>query len=676
MAKRTLVTSALPYANGPIHLGHLAGAYLPADFFVRYRRLRNDDIIFICGSDEHGVPITIAAEKEGISPQDIVDRYHELNKKAFSDFGISFDYFGRTSSQVHHKTSQDFFLNLYEKGIFKKKTEKQFYDETADMFLPDRYVKGTCPVCSYPEAYGDQCENCGSSLSPTDLIDPVSAISGAKPILKETEHWFIPLGDLQPGIEAWLDTRKNWKPNVMGQCKSWLNNGLSDRAVTRDLKWGVKVPLPDAEGKVLYVWFDAPIGYISATKEWAGRKNNPGLWELYWKDEGTELIHFIGKDNIVFHCIMFPAMLKEHGEFVLPENVPANEFLNLEGKKLSTSRGWAVWLHEYLEDFEPDLLRYALGSTLPETKDSDFSWKDFQTRVNSELADILGNFLFRTLSFCGRYFDCKVPPLIDPSEQDQSTLAAIATHRDAIADYYERFRFRDALSETMNLARLGNRYLTETEPWHTRKTDPKACANTIHVCLQLAASLSILFDPILPNRMKELRGYLHMPDSISWGVNGEMLEAGHEIETGNILFKKIEDDAIDAQLEKLHQRVAASQSDEKPSLPAIKETINYDTFSKLDLRTAEILAAEKLPKSNKLLKLSVDIGIEKRTILAGIARYYEPDALVGKKIVVVANLKPRKMMGYESQGMVLMAEDSDEELHFLRTDAENGSPIS
>jgi methionyl-tRNA synthetase len=409
------------------------------------------------------------------------------------------------------------------------------------------------------------------------------------------------------------------------------------------------VPLPEAEGKVLYVWFDAPIGYISATKEWAKLKNNPGLWETYWKDQDTELIHFIGKDNIVFHCIMFPAMLKEHGEFVLPKNVPANEFLNLEGRKLSTSRGWAVWLHEYLEDFEPDLLRYVLGSTLPEAKDSDFSWKDFQTRVNSELADILGNFLFRTLSFCGRYFDSQVPPLTDPSDLDKSTLAAIATHRDAIADYYERFRFRDALSETMNLARLGNRYLTETEPWHTRKSDPRACANTIHVCLQLTAALSVLFDPILPNRMKELRGYLNMPDTISWNVNGEMLNEGHTIETGEILFKKIEDEAIEAQLEKLHQRVT-SQTEEKPKLPAIKETINYDTFSKLDMRAAEILAAEEIPKSNKLLKLSVDLGIEK--------------------------LKPRKMMGYESQGMVLMAEDSEEKLHFLSTDAENGSPIS
>jgi len=675
MAKRTLVTSALPYANGPIHLGHLAGAYLPADFFVRYRRLRKDDIVYICGSDEHGVPITIAAEKEGVSPQDIVDRYHELNKKTFHDFGISFDYFGRTSSPVHHKTSQDFFLNLYEKGIFKKKTEEQFYDEKADMFLPDRYVKGTCPVCSYPEAYGDQCENCGSSLSPTELKNPVSMISGSKPIRKETEHWYIPLGDLQPGIEAWLDTRQNWKANVMGQCKSWLNNGLSDRAVTRDLKWGVKVPLPEAEGKVLYVWFDAPIGYISASKEWAELKNNPGLWELYWKNKDTELIHFIGKDNIVFHCIMFPAMLKEHGDFVLPENVPANEFLNLEGKKLSTSRGWAVWLHEYLEDFEPDLLRYVLGSTLPEAKDSDFSWKDFQTRVNSELADILGNFLFRTLSFSGRYFDSKVPPLTDPSDQDKATLAAITTHRDAISDYYERFRFRDAISETMNLARLGNRYFTETEPWHTRKSDPKACGNTVHVCLQIASALSVLFDPILPNRMEELRGYLHMDDEINWDVNGEMLKQGHEIETGNILFQKIEDEAIDAQLTKLQERVTA-KTDAKPELPAIKETINFDTFSKLDLRTGEILDAEKIPKSNKLLKLSVDIGIEKRTILAGIARHYEPNTLVGKKIVVVANLKPRKMMGYESQGMVLMAEDSDEKLHFLQTDAENGSPVS
>ncbi len=675
MAKRTLVTSALPYANGPIHLGHLAGAYLPADFFVRYRRLKKEDIIYICGSDEHGVPITIAAEKEGVSPQDIVDRYHQMNKKTFHELGISFDYFGRTSSPVHHKTSQDFFLNLYEKGLFTRKTEEQFYDEKAGMFLPDRYVKGTCPVCSFPEAYGDQCENCGSSLSPTELIDPVSVISGVKPVRKETEHWYIPLGTLQPEIEAWLDTRENWKPNVMGQCRSWLNNGLSDRAVTRDLKWGVKVPLPEAEGKVLYVWFDAPIGYISATKEWAEEQNRPEEWAAYWKDETTELIHFIGKDNIVFHCIMFPAMLMEHGGFVLPRNVPANEFLNLEGKKLSTSRGWAVWAHEYLEDFEPDLLRYVLGSTLPEAKDSDFSWKDFQTRVNSELADILGNFLFRTLSFTGRYFGGKVPSLTDPTEQDISTLEAIATHRDAIAECYERFRFRDAVSETMDLARLGNRYLTETEPWHTRKTDPKACENTLHVCLQLSAALSVLFDPILPNRMKQLRGYLNMPPSIQWEVDGTLLPAGHAVDTGEILFRKIDDEAINAQLEKLNRR-AQEMAGKKGTPPPLKKPVSYDDFSRLDLRAGEVVAAEKIPKSDKLLKLSVDLGFEKRTILAGIARHYEPEVLIGKKIAIVANLKPRKMMGYESQGMVLMAEDSEKALWFLETEAENGSPIS
>ncbi|HKJ47085.1 MAG TPA: methionine--tRNA ligase [Balneolales bacterium] len=676
MSKRTLVTSALPYANGPIHLGHLAGAYLPADFFVRYRRLRGDDIIFICGSDEHGVPITIAAEKEGVSPQDIVDRFHSINKKVFNDFGISFDYYGRTSSPVHHKTSQDFFLNLYEKGIFKKKTEKQLYDEKADMFLPDRYVKGICPVCSYEEAYGDQCEKCGSSLSPTELIDPISAITGEKPILKETEHWYLPLGDFQDTLEKWIDTRENWKPNVVGQCKSWLDNGLSDRAVTRDLKWGVPVPLKEAKGKVLYVWFDAPIGYISATKEWAAEKGNPDLWKTYWTDKETELIHFIGKDNIVFHCIMFPAMLMAHGDFVTPTNVPANEFLNLEGKKLSTSRGWAVWLHEYLEDFEPDLMRYVLGTTLPETKDSDFSWKDFQARVNNELADILGNFVYRTFSFISRFFDSRIPELNDPSDEDQAVLDQISEFKDKISDLYERFRFREAIAETMNLARLGNKYFTEQEPWHSRKNDMRKCGNTLHVCAQVATALSVLFDPIIPNKTSKLREYLNLEEIPEWNeLNGDLLKAGHDIQSGDILFVKLEDEVIDQQLEKLKNRVAENTGDES-DIPEPKSNIDYELFSQMDLRVGEVLEAEKIKKSNKLLKLLVDVGFEKRTIVSGISKYFKPDELLGRKVCVIVNLEPRKLMGIESKGMILMAEEADGTLFMLSSDAKNGSPIS
>lgn len=675
MAKKTLVTSALPYANGPIHLGHLAGAYLPADIFVRYRRMRGDDIVFICGSDEHGVPITIAAEKEQVSPQVIVDKFHNLNKETFKNFGISFDYYGRTSSPVHHQTSQEIFLNLYEKGIFKKKTEEQLFDEKAGMFLPDRYVKGTCPVCSYEEAYGDQCERCGSSLSPTELINPKSAITGESPILKKTEHWYLPLGDFQETLTKWIDSQTNWKPNVVGQCKSWLNAGLSDRAVTRDLTWGVPVPLPDSEGKVLYVWFDAPIGYISATKEWADIQGKPDSWKDYWQNSDCDLIHFIGKDNIVFHCIMFPATLMAHGNYVLPKNVPANEFLNLEGRKLSTSRGWAVWLHEYLEDFEPDLMRYVIGTTLPETKDSDFSWKDFQARVNNELADILGNFVYRTFSFGTRYFDGKVPTLSNPSESDKETLQKITEFRNRISDLYEHFKFKEALSETMNLARLGNKYFTDQEPWHSRKTDIEKCGNTIHVCLQITAALSVLFDPIIPNKMNKLRSYLNLNKQFSWNeVNGDMLAAGHEIENGEILFTKIEDDIIDKQLEKLQS--GSAENDVASDIPKPKPNIDFEAFSKMDMRVGEILAAEKVKKSKKLLKLTVDVGFEKRTILSGIAKNYEPEALVGQKVVVIVNLEPRKMMGYESKGMVLMAEEPNDVLYMLESGAEPGSMIS
>lgn len=676
MFNRTLVTSALPYANGPLHLGHLAGAYLPADLFVRYRRLKNDDIVFICGSDEHGVPITIAAEKEGVSPQAIVDRYHELNKDTFEKFGISFDYFGRTSSETHHQTSQEIFKNLYDKGIFKQKTEEQFYDEERSMFLPDRYVKGECPVCGFEEAYGDQCEKCGSSLSPTELKNPVSVLSGSKPVRKETTHWYIPLGDLQPELEKWLETKNYWKNNVLGQVKSWLNEGLGDRAVTRDLSWGVEVPLEGAEGKVLYVWFDAPIGYISATKEWAEQQGDSESWKPYWKDEDTQLIHFIGKDNIVFHCIMFPAMLQAHGDFILPDNVPSNEFLNLEGRKLSTSRGWAVWLHEYLEDFDADLMRYALSTTLPENKDSDFSWKDYQTRINTELADILGNFVNRTFTFIHRFFDGKLPELTNPSDVDLEALKQITSAKERITERYERYQFKEAVNETMSLARAGNKYFTDKEPWKTRKSDIADCGNTLHVCAQMVAALSTLFDPVIPGKMKTLRKQLNLSAPISWdAVTEEMIPVGHELNESEILFNKIEDEVIEAQIDKLKSSDAPAEEEEKSYEP-LKDEIEFDDFTKLDLRTAMVIEAEELKKSKKLLKLTVDLGFEQRTILSGIKEYFSADEVKGKKVVIVANLKPRKMMGIMSEGMILMAENDDGELFFISSDTEPGLLIS
>ena len=677
MPKRILVTSALPYANGPIHLGHLAGAYLPADLYTRFQRLDGRDILHICGSDEHGVPITIAAEKEGITPQEIADRYHEKNKAVFEKFGISFDYYGRTSSETHRKTSQDFFLELNKQGVFNKKSQEQFYDEQADMFLPDRYVKGTCPHCGNPEAYGDQCESCGTSLSPTDLTDPVSAITGNKPVIKETEHWFLPLGDFQDKLEEWINSREGWKANVLGQCKSWLNEGLSDRAVTRDLTWGVPVPLPEAEGKVLYVWFDAPIGYISATKEWAQNQGNPDDWKKWWQDEDTSLIHFIGKDNIVFHCIMFPAMLMQHGDFVLPENVPANEFLNLEGRKLSTSKGWAVWLHEYLEKFDADLLRYVIGSTMPETKDSDFSWKDFQTRVNSELADILGNFVFRTLSFTEKFFDGVVPELKDETDSDKAALKEIDKQKQAIKNAYNSFRFREAISETMNLARIGNRYFTETEPWKTRKENPQACANTLYVCSQITAALSVLFEPVLPGKMSKLREQIGVPSNTSFSdVSPSMLPAGQVVSQGEILFEKIEDETVDQQIDILKERAAeaSSDSDSDPYEKLKKET-DFGVFSEIDLRAGRIVEASPVEKSKKLIQITVDLGFEKRTILSGIAQDFDADEIVGSSVVVVANLAPKKMMGIESNGMILMGEDREGRLHFVETDAEPGSPV-
>ncbi len=673
---RILVTSALPYANGPIHLGHMAGAYLPADFYVRYKRARGEDVLYICGSDEHGVPITIAAENTEKNPEEIVEKYHQANKRIFERFGISFDYFGRTSSEVHHETARNFFLKLYNDGVFKRKTEEQLYDEKADMFLPDRYVQGTCPKCGFEEAYGDQCENCGTSLSPTELKDPKSALTGNQPTTRKTEHLYLPLGNFQDKLEHWLNQKEDWKPNVMGQCKSWLNQGLEDRAVTRDLSWGVPVPVEGMEGKVLYVWFDAPIGYISATKEWAAEQGNPEKWKRYWQEEDTKLVHFIGKDNIVFHCIMFPSQLMAHGDYILPDNVPANEFLNLEGRKFSTSRGWAVWLDEYLEEFEADLMRYVLGTIFPETSDADFSWKDFQNKNNNELADVLGNFINRTLTFTSNYFDGKVPPLDDPTARDREILQKITDQKEEVEDRYERYRLREALSETMELARIGNRYFTEKEPWKTRNDDRADCGNTLHVCLQISAALSILFEPVMPEKMKQLRSYLKLGDKIQWSdVTPDLLDEGHPVEAGDILFEKIEDEVVQRQLDKLEERSRQAEPEQKHYEP-LKNQVKFNTFSKLDMRVGKIEKASAIPKADKLLKLDVDIGFENRTLVAGIAQQYKPDEIIGRKVCVVANLAPKEMMGVESQGMILMAQDPDGNFHFLETDAEPGSQIS
>ncbi len=671
MSERILVTSALPYANGPIHLGHLAGAYLPADLYVRFKRLQKKDVLFICGSDEHGVPITLAAEKQGVTPQDIVDKYHHINKKIFENFEISFDYYGRTSSKTHYETAQAFFKKLYDAGVFKRKTQEQLYDEEAEMFLPDRYVTGTCPNCGYERAYGDQCENCGKSLSPSDLINPKSVITGRTPVTKKTEHLYLPLGDYQQKLEKWLDTRKGWKPNVMGQVKSWLNEGLSDRAMTRDLSWGVPVPVEGFEDKVMYVWFDAPIGYISATREWAAKQGDSEAWKKYWQDEKTDLIHFIGKDNIVFHCIIFPILLMLHGGYVLPENVPANEFLNLESQKFSTSRNWAVWLDDYLDDFEPDLLRYVLATILPETKDSNFSWEDFQNKVNNELADIFGNFVHRTTSFTRNFADAKMPKLRNPGSIDQDTLAQIETQKQKIADCYDSFHIREAVAETMNLARIGNKYFTEMEPWRTRKEDKTICDNTLHVCLQLCAALSVLFGPVMPAKMQQLRKQLGVPDDTDWaGVNSHILKPEQPIAEGSILFPKIEDNMIEKQIDKLKTQ-KASQPDYKP----LKDEMDFSDFQKMDLRSGVILKAEKVKKSNKLLKIIVDLGFEKRTIVSGIAVDFDPHSLEGQKVCVVANLAPKKLMGIESNGMILMAEEPDGSLKFVETDADPGSPV-
>lgn len=697
--RRILVTSALPYANGPIHLGHLAGAYLPADVFVRYHRLKGSDVLFICGSDEHGTAIVMQAFREGTTPKAIVDRYHALAERDFAAFGMSFDHYGRTSAPIHHETSREWFRTLDEKGAFILKSGLQPYDPEAELFLADRFIVGTCPRCKHPNAYGDQCEKCGASLSPSELIEPRSTLTDAALEWRETTHWYLPLGKYQPEIERWIETKAHWKPNVLGQIKSWLSAGLGDRAMTRDLPWGVPVPEDVAEragvdpkGKVLYVWFDAPIGYVSATREWAEKQGDPELWRRYWQDEHTRLVHFIGKDNIVFHTISFPWMMKLHGGYVLPENVPANEFLNLEGDKLSTSRGWAVWLHEALEAFPADYLRYSLLRTLPETRDSDFTWADFAAHVNNELADNLGNFFNRTVQFAVRYFDGEVPPLADPSEADRAALAELATYPERIGRAIDEHRQRDAIQELMALGRLGNKYFNDSAPWATRKTDPKTAGNTIHVSLQLCAALSILADPFLPFTAEKMRAILRLDavrSSAAGGGKGAigwddaarpLLAAGARLGEPDILVRKVEEAQIAAQRKKLEDaaakaRAAASPAPERPYTP-VKDTITYDDFAKLDLRVGVIRAAERVKKSKKLIRCDVDLGFETRQVLAGVAEHMSAEDLVGKRVIVVANLAPRAMVGLESHGMLLMAESRDGKLVPLTAESEPGSTVS
>ncbi len=683
--KRYTVTSALPYANGPIHIGHLAGVYVPADIYVRYLRMKGEDVVFIGGSDEHGVPITIKARQEGVSPQEIVDRYHTIIKDSFQEFGISFDVYSRTSAPIHHQTASDFFLKLYEKGVFIEKTSMQYYDVEAKHFLADRYITGTCPHCNFERAYGDQCESCGTSLSPQDLINPRSALSGNVPVLKETKHWYLPLDQDEEWLRQWIvEGHKNdWKTNVYGQCKSWIDQGLQARAVTRDLDWGVKVPIEGADGKVLYVWFDAPIGYISATKEWSEKTGKD--WEPYWKSNDSKLVHFIGKDNIVFHCIIFPAMLKSEGSYILPDNVPANEFLNLENDKISTSRNWAVWLHEYLNDFpgKQDVLRYVLTANAPETKDNDFTWKDFQSRNNNELLAVYGNFVNRTLVLTHKYFDGIVPEMTDLTEKDQETLNLMNSYPDRIATAIELYRFREALSELMNLARLGNKYLTENEPWKIFKTDPKRVKTILAVSLQIAAKLMVLSEPFLPFSASKLTKMMRL-NGLNWSQSKQtvLVAAGHELGEVDYLFEKIDDEAIDFQIQKLlatkkANQEAAESTPEEPSYPAQKESIAYDDFAKLDLRTGTIIAAEAMPKAKKLLKLTVDTGLDQRTVVSGIAEHYQPENIIGQKVVMLINLLPRELRGVSSQGMILMAENSAGKLCFVSPDEafHNGSEV-
>ena len=715
--KRQLVTCALPYANGPVHIGHLAGVYVPADIYVRYQRLRGQDVLFICGSDEHGVPITIKAKKEGVTPQDIVDRYHSLIKASFAGLGINFDIYSRTTSKVHEKTASDFFRKLYDEGKFVVRESEQYYDEEAKTFLADRYIVGTCPRCGSEGAYGDQCEKCGATLSPDELINPKSALSGSPLVKKPTKHWYLPLNEYEKWLSEWiLDGHKEWKTNVYGQCKSWIDGGLQPRAVSRDLDWGVPVPVEGAEGKVLYVWFDAPIGYISNTKELL-----PQSWEKWWKSEDTKLVHFIGKDNIVFHCIVFPSMLKAHGDYILPDNVPANEFLNLEGDKISTSKGWAVWLNEYLEQFpgQEDVLRYVLCANAPETKDNDFSWKDFQSRNNSELVAIFGNFVNRAVVLTHKYFGGKVPADLKPEAIDRETLAQIPAFTAEIESNICQYRFREALKAAMNLARLGNKYLTDTEPWKVAKTDMDRTASILNVSLQICAALAIAFEPFLPFSAEKLRRILHVgiiagtdhrageegttgeniftaseaaalhtvdslggdaeaseyPISLSWNdLDSErILPEGHELGQAELLFSKIEDEVVDAQIARLNairaeREAAAAEAAAKEAAEKVepqKAECSFEDFEKMDIRTATVLEAERVPKTDKLLKLTIDTGIDKRTIVSGIAEYYSPEDMLGKQICILANLAPRKIRGIESKGMILMARQGDGKMRFI-----------
>ncbi|MFA9390596.1 MAG: methionine--tRNA ligase [Prolixibacteraceae bacterium] len=672
--KRTLITSALPYANGPVHIGHLAGVYVPADIYARYLRMKGEEVAFIGGSDEHGVPITLKAKNEGVTPQDIVDKYHGIIKDAFSRFGISFDVYSRTSAKVHHETASEIFKKLSDTGKFIEKSTEQYYDEEAKQFLADRYITGTCPKCSNEKAYGDQCESCGSSLNATDLINPKSVLSGNVPVMKETKHWFLPLDEYEPWLKEWiLEGHKEWKTNVYGQCKSWIDGGLHPRAVTRDLDWGIPVPVEGAEGKVLYVWFDAPIGYISATKEWTPD------WEKWWKDPETRMLHFIGKDNIVFHCIIFPTILKAEGTYNLPDNVPANEFLNLEGDKISTSRNWAVWLHEYLDDFpgKEDVLKYVLTANAPETKDNDFTWKDFQARNNNELVAIFGNFVNRTLVLSQKYYEGVIPAAGELLDVDKETLAQITSLKSDVEKSLDSFRFREALKIAMDMARLGNKYLADMEPWKVVKTDEERVKTIMNVSLQITANLTIVFAPFLPFTCDKLRGFLNM-EKLDWSELGrtDLMLEGHQLNTPELLFEKIEDDAIEAQVNKLLDTKKANEKAAAIAAPS-KENCTFEDFQKMDIRVGTILEAEKVAKTKKLMKLLVDTGIDKRTVVSGIAEYYTAEELIGKQVSILVNLQPRELKGILSQGMILMAEDADGTLKFVSpaVGVKNGSEI-
>jgi methionyl-tRNA synthetase len=670
--QKILVTSALPYANGPLHIGHLAGAYLPADIYVRYQRLKGNDVVYICGSDEHGVPITIKADQEGVTPQVIIDKYHEMNRNSFERFGMSFDNYSRTSLPLHHETAREFFLDFHNKGILKRKGDKQFYDKKAEMFLPDRYVEGTCPFCKSPGARGDQCENCGRDLNQTELIDPVSKITGKKPVLRETYHWYFPLGDYQEKLQAYIDSHPEWKDNVKNYCYGWFKEGLRDRAVTRDLNWGVRVPLDDAQNKVLYVWFEAVLGYISSTKEWAQKIGEPERWKDYWQDKDCKLIHFVGKDNIVFHAIMFPALLMAREGYVLAENIPANEFLNIQGDKISTSRNYAIWVDEYLESFAPDPLRYCLASIAPETKDADFSWQDFQVRNNAELVGILGNFVNRSLTFVNKHFDNRVPELHQPDSADQRMLNRLSEAPVQIGECLEKFEVRQALKHFMNICRDANKYFNDKEPWKTIKTDRNQCGTTLNVCLQISKTLAVLMAPFMPFSAEKLAGLLNLPpdeELKSWDKAGSIeLPAGHQLKKPGILFSKMED----AEIQKAVAKLRGTADEDKTAAAATPEEklVSFEEFSRIDLRTARVLSAEKVEKADKLLRLKVELGQERRQIIAGVAQHISAENIVGKTVIVVANLKPAKIRGLESQGMLLAVEDDNGALILLGVSGE------